>query len=97
MGDTGRFMNLKAFLAVDSFMTPGSGTVSARDTVVTSDTGENGACAISFSVVEFNMFCVSTTEAVLKSLSGCVPALSLYIVHSMFMNKWIRWITFSST
>ena len=88
MGDIGRFINRKAFLAVDSFLTPAGGTVSVRETVVTSDTGENGACAISFSVVEFNIFCVSTIEAVLKSLSCCVSdLLSLYRVHSIFMNK----------
>ena len=58
MGDTvsGRFMNRKAFLAVDSFRTPGCGSVSAIDTVVMLDIGENGSCV---SAAEFNMFCVS--------------------------------------
>ena len=58
MGDTvsGRFMNLKALLAVDSFLTPGGCTASAMDAVVISDMGENGSCV---SVAEFNMFCVS--------------------------------------
>ena len=59
MGDTvsGKFMNLKALLAVDSFLTPGGCTASTMDAVVISDMGENdGSCV---SVAEFSMFCVS--------------------------------------
>ena len=74
---TGRAMNLRAFLVVDSFWTPAGETGAVREIVVSAEIGENGACSISFEV--FNIFCASgkvcwTNDEEFKSLFCCVLA-----------------------